>query len=449
MATLPSAKAIVAIATPHGRGGVGIVRISGKGIETFANTILGKLPKPRVATYCKFKDENGDTLDQGIALYFPAPHSFTGEDVLEFHGHGGVVVLHLLLKRCLETGARMAEPGEFTRRAYLNGKLDLAQAESVVDLIEANTAQAARSAMHSLQGDFSKTINHLVEQLIHLRMLIEAMLDFPEEQLDETYSVNCNKLLNEILKKLQDTLDIAKQGNLLRDGVRVVIAGRPNVGKSSLLNYLAGEDLALVSDVPGTTRDVIHHVIQLQGVPIYLMDTAGLRTTHDEIESMGIARAHQSIKKADMIILVLDASQGVTSHDETIMQELPADIPRLTVFNKTDLLSNTVLPQNFNHDDNVAVSVKNGEGMNALYGKLLAMMGWSNHEGSIFIARERHIQALKTAQKFLQDARNSSDRMELFADDLSQAQRALSEITGEFTSDDLLGEIFSRFCIGK
>lgn len=449
MAVLQNVDTIVAIATPQGRGGVGIVRISGKGLDVLAREILGKLPKARVATYCKFKDGNGETLDQGIALYFPKPHSYTGEDVLELHGHGGAVILQLLLKRCIEIGARLAEPGEFTRRAYLNGKLDLAQAESVADLIEAHTAQAARSAMHSLEGEFSKTINRLVEQLIHLRLQVEAMLDFPEEQLDEVYSVNCNKLLNEILGQLQNTLDIAKQGSLLREGVRVVIAGRPNVGKSSLLNYLAGEELALVSDIPGTTRDVIRHAIQLQGVPVYLMDTAGLRTTHDEVENMGIAKTHQNIKKADLIILVLDASRGVTLQDESIMHELPPEIPRLMVFNKIDLMKNSGMAHDYSHANKVAVSVKTGEGINTLYEKILAIIGWNDYEGNVFVARERHIQALKTAQQFLLSALNSGDRVELFADDLSQAQRALNEITGEFTSDDLLGEIFSRFCIGK
>jgi tRNA modification GTPase len=305
---LPNADTIAAIATAQGRGGVGVIRVSGREIETLTRGILGELPAARRASYKNFLDEKGDILDQGIALYFAAPHSYTGEHVLELQGHGGPAVLQMLLQRCLDLGARLAQPGEFTRRAYLNGKLDLAQAESVADLIEANSAEAARSALRSLRGEFSTAVHGLVDELIHLRMLVEAMLDFPEEEVAADDIEQRDTLLNKLQSSLQRTLDTAKQGSLLREGAHVAIAGQPNVGKSSLLNKLAGEELALVSHIPGTTRDVIRQAIQIRGVPLHIMDTAGLRASQDEVESMGIARAHQTIHRADLILLLLDAS---------------------------------------------------------------------------------------------------------------------------------------------
>ncbi len=447
-----NAETIAAIATAQGRGGIGVVRISGRYIETLAQGILGKLPAVRHATCGNFLDENGDTLDRGVALFFPAPHSYTGEDVLELQGHGGPVVLQLLLRRCLDLGARLAQPGEFTRRAFLNNKLDLTQAEGIADLIEADTAEAARSAMRSLNGEFSAAIHGMVDELIHLRMLVEVMLDFPEEEVDATDLEHCNAMLNRVSVRLQHTLDTARQGSLLREGAHVAIAGRPNVGKSSLLNRLAGEEVALVSEIPGTTRDVIRQAIQIRGVPLHIMDTAGLRESEDAVESMGIARARQTLHRADLILLLLDASKGLTAQDEAILAGLPADIPRLLVFNKTDLLVDGMpMPASipFAGAPLVLVSAKTGAGIDELRGKLLEAVGWRNQENGIFMARERHMRALTQVQAHLSRARAVLASAELFAEELRLAQRELNEITGEFTTDDLLGEIFSRFCIGK
>ncbi|MFZ2302775.1 MAG: tRNA uridine-5-carboxymethylaminomethyl(34) synthesis GTPase MnmE [Gallionella sp.] len=441
-----SSDTIAAVATAQGRGGIGVVRVSGGRIETLACGILGKLPVARHATLGNFLDEHGGILDMGVALFFPAPHSFTGEGVLELQGHGGPAVLQLVLRRCLDLGARLAQPGEFTRRAFLNGKLDLAQAESVADLIEANTAEAARSAMRSLRGEFSAAIHSMVDELIHLRVLVEAMLDFPEEEVDSVDLARRDALLRDVRSRLQHTLDTAKQGSLLREGAHVVIAGQPNVGKSSLLNRLAGEEVALVSDIPGTTRDVIRQAIQIRGVPLHIMDTAGLRESEDAVESMGIARAHQTIHRADLILLLLDASKGLTAQDEMILSSLPVDIPRLLVFNKIDLPGSTDAPADVPF---VKVSAKTGAGVEELRGKLLKAVGWREQESGTFMARERHLRALVLAQTHLEQAQAVLASAELFAEELRLAQHALNEITGEFTPDDLLGEIFSRFCIGK
>ncbi len=445
----PNVDTIAAIATAQGRGGVGVIRISGPEIEALASGILGKLPAARHATYCNFLDENGDALDQGIALYFPSPHSYTGDDVLELQGHGGPAVLQLILQRCLDLGARLAQPGEFTRRAFLNDKLDLAQAESVADLIDANTSEAARSAVRSMRGVFSAAIHDLVDELIYLRMLIEAMLDFPEEEVDSIDLERRDALLNRLQLKLQRTLDTAKQGSLLREGAHVVIAGQPNVGKSSLLNRLSGEEVALVSDIPGTTRDVIRQAIQIRGVPLHIMDTAGLRESEDAVENMGIALTRQTLHRADLILMLLDASQGMTAQNEAILAGLPADIPRLLVFNKVDLLVGKAPKDVGVHDPFVFVSAKTGEGLEELLGRLLEAVGWRDQESGSFMARERHLRALARAQSHLNQAHAVLTSAELFAEELLLAQRALNEITGEFTSDDLLGEIFSRFCIGK
>ena len=440
---------IAAIATAQGHSGVGVIRISGHGTEVVANGILGKLPAARHATYGNFLDENGDVLDHGIALFFPAPHSYTGDDVLELQGHGGPAVLQMILSRCLDLGARLAQPGEFTRRAFLNDKLDLAQAESVADLIEANTSEAVRSAVRSLCGDFSATIHELIDELINLRMLVEAMLDFPEEDVEGTDIDRRNALLNDIQLKLRNTLDTAKQGSLLREGAHIVIAGQPNVGKSSLLNRLSGEEVALVSDIPGTTRDVIRQAIQIRGVPLHIMDTAGLRESQDAIENMGIALTHQTLHRADLIMLLLDASQGITIQDQAILASLPADIPRLLVFNKVDLSGGTTPLYHQRDNANIYVSAKTGDGLEELRVKLLEAVGWRDRESGTFMARERHLRALKSAQTHLIQAHTVLYSAELFAEELRLAQHALGEITGKFTSDDLLGEIFSRFCIGK
>lgn len=445
--SLQNADAIVAIATAQGRGGVGVVRISGGDISSFADGILGRLPKARHATYANFLDDKGDILDQGIALYFPAPHSYTGEEVLELQGHGGPAVLHMLLQRCVELGAGLAQPGEFTRRAYLNNKMDLAQAESVADLIDANSSAAARSALRSLSGEFSSVIRGLVDALINLRMLVEAMLNFPEEEVDNVDLQRRDSMLEGIRNLLQQTLDTAKQGSLLREGAHIVIAGQPNVGKSSLLNKLSGEEVALVSDIPGTTRDVIRQAIQLQGVPLFIIDTAGLRQSDDVVENMGIARAHQTLHRADLILLVLDASLGITVQDKHILEALPTDIPRLLVFNKDDLVYDKSAPAG--NDLSIYVSAKTGAGLDQLRDMLLKAVGWRAQESGVFMARERHLRALQTAQNHLCMAHDVLMDAELFAEELRLAQGALSEITGEFTADDLLGEIFSRFCIGK
>ena len=449
---LPNADTIAAIATAQGRGGIGVVRVSGRHLETLVCGILGKLPVARHATYSDFLDENGDAMDQGVALFFPTPHSYTGEDVLELQGHGGPAVLQLLLRRCLDLGARLAQPGEFTQRAFLNDKLDLAQAESVADLIDANTVEAARSAIRSLRGEFSAAIHGMVDELVHLRMLVEAMLDFPEEEVDAVDLKRRNALLGSVQSSLQHTLDTAKQGSLLREGAHVVIAGQPNVGKSSLLNRLAGEEVALVSDIPGTTRDVIRQAVQIRGVTLHIMDTAGLRESEDAVESMGIARAHQTMHRADLILLLLDASKGLTAQDEAIFAGLPTDIPRLLVCNKTDLLGDGAVVSTSSTLANIPfiqVSAKTGAGMDELRSKLLEAVGWRDQESGTFMARERHLRAMKLAQTHLAQAKAVLGRAELFAEELRLAQRALNEITGEFTPDDLLGEIFSRFCIGK
>lgn len=441
---LPNADTIAAIATAQGRGGIGVVRLSGAAIPHLAKQLLGELPPPRLARYAVFSDAHGIPIDRGIALYFSAPHSYTGEHVLELQGHGGPAVLQLLLQRCIALGARLAEPGEFTRRAYLNNKLDLAQAESVADLIEANTAEAARSAMRSLQGDFSAAAHSLVTALVELRMPVEAMLDFPEEDIAPLDTARRNQQLQTIKSRLQHTLDTATQGRLLREGAQVALVGRPNVGKSSVLNCLSGEETALVSEVPGTTRDVIRQAIQISGVPLHIMDTAGLRDSQDVVENMGIARTHQTLRDADLIVLLLDAKQGITAADEIILAGLPGNIPCLRVFNKMDLLSSAPPISS-----EVFVSARTGAGMAELRAELLKQIGWRNQESGVFMARERHLLALKQAQIHLSQAAAVLQSAELFAEELRLAQQALNSITGEFTADDLLGEIFSRFCIGK
>ncbi len=442
---LPNIDTIAAVATAQGRGGVGVIRVSGSKSLAIAETILGKTPKPRHAYYTEFVDEQGQAIDQGLVIYFVAPHSYTGEDVVELQGHGGSAVLQLLLQRCLSLGARLAEPGEFTRRAYLNDKMDLAQAEGVADLIEATTTQAARSAMRSLHGDFSTVINELVAGLINLRMLVEAMLDFPEEDIDSIDVEKRNRQLMQIQSKLKQTLATAKQGSLLREGAYVALVGQPNVGKSSLLNCLAGEQVALVSDVPGTTRDVIRKEIQINGIPLHIMDTAGLRASEDVIEKMGIALTHQTVLKADLIIVLRSAKQVESPEDIAILAALPAEIPRLHVCNKVDLMETQPLPS----AKEIYVSAKTGVGIQALRDKLLQSIGWTNIESGIFMARERHLLALQQADISLNNAAEHLNFPELFAEELRLAQVALKSITGQFSADDLLGEIFSRFCIGK
>ena len=439
---------IAAIATAAGRGGIGVVRVSGCDLLALATAVLGKMPAPRCATYASFLDAQGQVMDQGIALFFPAPHSYTGEDVLELQGHGGIAVLQLVLQRCLELGARLAQPGEFTQRAFLNGKLDLAQAESVADLIDATTSQAARSAMRSLQGEFSQAIRHLVDGLIRLRMLVEAMLDFPEEEIDATDVAQRGLQLGKLCSELESILSLAQQGSLLREGAHIVLAGQPNVGKSSLLNRLSGEEVALVSEIPGTTRDVIRQAIQIGGVPLHILDTAGLRESQDAIEQMGIARTRSTLEKADAILVMLDSNSGLSKEDRKILDELPQSIPRLHVFNKIDLLNQVPRVEKEGAEIRIYLSAKTGVGLDLLREELLALIGW-HQEAGVFMARERHLRALRSARDYLQRAVGEVGRAEIFAEDLRLAQEQLSAITGEFTADDLLGEIFSRFCIGK
>jgi len=435
---------IAAIATAPGRGGVGVVRVSGADVSGLAKAILGRVPAPRHATFGRFLDTDGSTLDEGIALYFAAPHSFTGEAVLELQGHGGPQVLNLILQRCVALGARLAEPGEFTRRAYLNGKLDLAQAEAVADLIDAQSVAAARSAVRSLAGEFSQRISVLVEELIRLRMLVEATLDFPDEEIDFLQQADAFGRLDRLDAKLQTVRAAATQGALLREGLTVVLIGQPNVGKSSLLNRLAGYEAAIVTATAGTTRDTVREAIQIEGVPLHIVDTAGLRDTDDTVEQMGIARTWAAAEKADVALLLVDAARGVGAHEAATLARLPA-IPRLTIHNKIDMTGESARIDG----DAIWLSAKTGAGLDLLQRKLLESAGWQAIGDGALMARTRHLHALQRAAKHLQQARDATSQLELFAEELRLAQAALSEITGEFSADDLLGEIFSRFCIGK
>jgi tRNA modification GTPase len=440
---------IAAIATAPGRGGIGVVRVSGGTLVPFAQALLGKAPAARRAIRAAFLDAGGAAIDDGIALYFPAPHSYTGEDVLELQGHGGPVVMRMLLKRCLELGARLAEPGEFTRRAFLNDKLDLAQAESVADLIEAATDSAARCALRSLRGEFSDAIEALVRQLIDLRMLVEATLDFPEEELDPLDAADAKGRHARLLQAIETALAKSRQGSLLRTGLQVVLAGQPNVGKSSLLNRLAGEDLAIVTAIPGTTRDSVRQAIQIDGVPLNIVDTAGLRDTQDEVERLGIARTWSEIGKADVVLLLVDARAGVTREDLELVARIPPGVKRVFVHNKTDLAGAQPRVQRGESSTSLFLSAKTGAGMDLLRAELLAAAGWEQGAEDLFMARERHLIALRRAAEHVSGAGEHFSRPELFAEELRLAQEQLNSITGEFAADDLLGEIFSRFCIGK
>jgi tRNA modification GTPase len=435
---------IAAIATAPGRGGIGIIRISGSHLGDYAHHLAGIMPAPRHVHFVKFLDASAEIIDEGVMLYFPAPHSFTGEEVIELQGHGGPVVLNMLLARCLQLGARMAEPGEFTLRAYLNDKLDLAQAESVADLIDASSEQAAKSAVRSLTGEFSKQINNLVAELIDLRMLVEATLDFPEEELEFLQSAKAFERLVKIQQQVNKVEQSAQQGSLLRDGIKVVLIGQPNVGKSSLLNQLAGDDIAIVSATAGTTRDTVRETIKIEGVPIHIIDTAGLRDTDDEVECIGIARTWSAIAQANLALLLVDAKHGVTDIEKDIIAKLPTALPLYTVHNKIDLDQ----PEKITGD--LYISAKQGLGMEDLKKLLLLVAGWQTETDSVFMARARHLDAIRLSKLHLNAAMSAQpNSLELLAEDLRLAQHALSSITGEFSADDLLGEIFSRFCIGK
>ena len=441
---------IAAIATAPGRGGIGVIRISGPRLDQFIAGIAGGALPPRRAAVRAFLDARREVIDEGIALYFPAPHSYTGEDVLELQAHGGPVVLQMLLKRCLELGARTAQPGEFTRRAYLNDKLDLAQAESVADLIDAATTEAARGALRSLRGAFSERINELARGLIELRTLVEASLDFPDEELEIIKRADGDGQLAALRDKLREVLSASRQGSLLREGVQVVIAGRPNVGKSSLLNRLAGEELAIVTEIPGTTRDAIRQSISLDGVPAHIIDTAGLRESSDPVERIGVTRSWSAIEGADLVVLLVDATQGETSADRDILERMPASLPRVRVMNKIDLLGRSPSLEREDSMTTVWLSAKTGAGLDLLKQAVLQTIGWQAGSGEgLFMARARHVQALQEAERYLEHASHQGGKLELFAEELRLAQEALGSITGEFSPDDLLGEIFGRFCIGK
>ena len=459
---------IIAIATAPGRGSVGIVRISGNGLAAFIRHLLGRNLAPREATYVPFCDANGSPIDQGLALFFPGPHSFTGEDVLELQAHGGPVVLQLLLARCLEAaahcdskkpnpclaGLRIAQAGEFSERAFLNDKIDLAQAEAIADLIDASTEAAARSATQSLSGAFSKQIHSLRDSLIHLRMLVEATLDFPEEEIDFLQKADAQGQLQRLQQALTAVLRKASQGALLREGMTVVIAGQPNAGKSSLLNALAGAELAIVTPVPGTTRDKVVQTIQIEGVPVHVIDTAGLRDSDDVVEQIGIARAWEAIGSADAVVFLHDLTRADATEyiaadahiARAIGLKVPKTVPVIDVWNKADAAPD--LPP-----DGVVLSAKTGVGLDALRSKLLEVVGWQASPDGVFIARARHLDALARVDAHLLEAAAHlaarAQSLDLLAEELRLGQNALSEITGEFTSDDLLGVIFSRFCIGK
>ncbi len=452
MSGVIAADTIAAIATAPGRGGVGVIRVSGSNLLPFSLALTGKTPKPRYATLADFKASDDSTIDSGLLLFFPDPNSFTGEDVLELQGHGGPVVMQMLLARCLDLGARLAEPGEFSRRAFLNGKLDLAQAEAVADLIDAATTSAARSAVRSMQGEFSKAIHSLTDELINLRMLVEATLDFPEEDIDFLKAANAFGRLETLQLKLAEVFDRAGQGKLLQSGLHVVLAGQPNVGKSSLLNRLAGDDLAIVTPIAGTTRDALRSTIQIEGIPLHIIDTAGLRETEDEVEKIGIERSWREIERSDVVLLLVDARSGIAAADREILARLPERLKRITVYNKIDL--NGKPPERHDEPDTTAISLSalSGDGIELLRQELLHIAGWHQAE-DVFIARERHLRALAAAQEHIAAARNVVEgplpALELFAEELRLAQQSLGEITGKFTADDLLGVIFSRFCIGK
>lgn len=500
----PSPATIVAIATPPGRGAIGVVRLSGMRVPEIASAMLGRLPPARVATLATLRDAHGDPLDQGLAVYFPAPHSYTAEHVLEFHGHGGPAVMRLALARCVELGARLAEPGEFTQRAFLNGKLDLAQAEGVADLIEAATSTAARAALRSLDGAFSAEISALVAALIELRTLVEATLDFPDEDIDFVRAADAAGRVAAISGRLESILAHARAGALLRDGISVVLVGQPNVGKSSLLNCLSGQDAAIVTPIPGTTRDAIERQIEIDGIPLTVVDTAGLRATEDPIEQIGIERTWAAIRKADVALLLVDAgapaaaiSRGaggigveavmLSGEADPMVARLPAGLPRIVVHNKIDLVGGVArveedagsaaaglvagrvdgrgaaaesAPASCNGGQrppstgpDVWVSAKTGAGIDLLRREILAVAGAHEDMEGAYLARERHLVALRDARTHLEAAAVELaapiPALELFADELREAQMALASITGEFTADDLLGQIFGRFCIGK
>ena len=439
---------IAAIATPAGRGGVGIIRLSGPKVSQIAESMLGQLTKPHRAAHRQFLGKDGTVLDDGVAIYFPGPHSFTGEDVLELQGHGGKIVMDMLLHACLQNGARLAKPGEFSERAFLNDKLDLAQAEAIADLIDSSSEQAARSALRSLQGDFSAAVNSLLTQITELRIYVEAALDFPEEEIDFLADQRVLDRVDRIQKQLGDIFNKAKQGSLLREGMQLVIVGKPNAGKSSLLNALAGQDTAIVTEYAGTTRDVLRESINLDGMPLHVIDTAGLRESDDPVEQIGIQRAWQAVEKADVILFLVDDTEASDMSHHGLLDQMPEHLPRITVHNKIDKSGHA----EGSHGEHLYISAKEQIGIDTLRDALKKRMGYQADSEDLFIARRRHLQALEETQIAVD---NASEQLrvfnagELMAEELRIAQDALGQITGRFTPDDLLGEIFSSFCIGK
>jgi len=444
---------IVAAATPPGRGGVGIVRVSGPKAPELAAVLLGELPAPRHATFARFLDAQQQPIDAGLALFFPAPHSYTGEHVLELHGHGGPVVMEALVGRALELGARRAQPGEFTQRAFLNEKLDLAQAEAIADLIDAGSREAARAAMRSLQGEFSAMVRGLTEAVIELRTYVEAAIDFPEEEIDFLADRELGERFRAVRTHFEGVLESARQGRLLHEGMTVVIAGRPNAGKSSLLNRLAGYDAAIVTPIPGTTRDVLRERIHLDGMPLHVLDTAGLREAGDIVEEEGIRRAQAEMQRAHRVLFVIDAVDdplGTAVRKER--ERLPADVPVTLVFNKCDLASGLPVTDELGGSPRLMISALTGAGLPQLRAHLKSCMGYETVDGGAISARRRHLESLYRARTHTEEGeRLLTERRagELVAEELRMAQQALNEITGEFTSEDLLGRIFASFCIGK
>ena len=439
---------IVARATPPGRGGIAVIRVSGPGVGEIATSMLGELPKPRRAELRKFVDATGEPIDSGIALLFPAPHSFTGEDVLELQGHGGTMVCDLLIERAIELGARIAEPGEFSRRAFLNDRMDLAQAEAIADLIDSGSRSAARAAQRSLRGDFSDAITDLNESVTQLRTHVEAAIDFPEEEIDFLQDAALLERIIGVEQQFRDLERVVRQGCLLRDGVTVVVAGRPNVGKSSLLNALAGYDAAIVTDVAGTTRDLVHEQLDLDGLPLHVVDTAGLRAWRDRAEEEGIRRARAELRSADHALIVLDANRA--DHElDALTAELPDGLGYTVVRNKIDLTGESAGPV---ADGSINVSALEGDGIEALRNHLKSVLGYQPPAEGAITARRRHLESLARARQHFDQARQQLEKHaagELMAEELLQVQNALAEITGEFHNDDLLGRIFSSFCIGK
>ena len=443
---------IAAISTAQGQGGIGIVRLSGNDALKIAKKICSGKITPRHVGFHNFQDESQETLDQGIVLYFSNPHSFTGEDVIEFQGHGGQAVLDSILSLCIKYGAKLAEPGEFTKRAYLNNKIDLTQAESVIDVINATTLQAVKSASYSLTGKFSSKINSLLEKIISLRVYVEACIDFPEEEIDFLEQGNVIEKLHNIIAEIDAILDVAKQSELLKNGINLVLIGQPNVGKSTLLNALAGTEKAIVTKIPGTTRDLITSQISIKGIPINVIDTAGLRETEDEVEQLGINKTWEAIQTAHVAVLLVDITKGSGDYEEFILNKLPKGIKKLRIFNKIDLVTREANVENNNNEIIIYLSAKLENGIDLLKNTLIERVSDKFHqdsEQSMILARSRHIYALNNVRQSVTKALINKESSELLAEELTQAQHELSAITGDYTNDDLLGKIFSSFCIGK